>query len=458
MVKTREIDMTKGPILKNLLICAVPLIIMNILQLLFNATDIAVVGAYRGDAAVAAVGANTSLISLITGLFIGLSTGANVILARYRGKEDEEGAKRVVGVSICISLIAGAFLVIVGVFFAKYFLIWTGCPNDILEQATIYLQIYLIGMPVVMLYNFLASILRAVGDTFRPMIFLLIGGILNVGLNIFFIQVLGMSVEGVALGTVISQAFSAVCCLVVVLKSKGYSKFSFKYFRIYKKELKEIMRVGIPGGIQGCLFSLSNVFLQSAINDLGTDTVAATSASNCIDAIVYFVGNSIATACMAFVSQNYGAGNMQRVKKVIKISILVVSVAVVCVGTIVALLSKYLLRIMTSSDHVIAIGQIRLKILGYTYILCGIMEVLSLSMRALGKATVSMVICLIGVCVFRIIWINTIYHLNETYAMIYYAYPITWVLTNVALVLFLLPLIKKIERRMKTSKNFDKKY
>lgn len=452
MAKTREMDMTKGPILKNLLICAVPIAVMSILQLLFNAADVTIVGLFRGEDAVSAVGANTSLISLITGLFIGLSTGANVVLAKYRGKENQEGAKKVVGTSICISLIAGVFLVVIGIFCAKYFLIWMDCPTQYLAQATKYLQIYLMGMPVVMLYNFLASILRAVGDTLRPMIFLTISGVLNVGLNFLFVSGFGMSVEGVAYATVISQAVSAGCCLVVVLRSKGYSKFSFKHFRIYKRELIEILKIGIPGGIQGCLFSLSNVFLQSAVNNLDKiypGTVAANTVSAQFDAIIYFVGNAVATACMSFVSQNYGAGNMDRVKKVIKISLLSVIVGATIVGVIVALFARYIIILLGYSRQVVEIAQVRLNILGYTYFLCGILEVLSLSMRALGKSTISMVICLIGACGFRIIWINTIYHLNESYFMIYLCYPITWIMTIGALIGFLIPQIKKIEKRIK---------
>lgn len=452
MVKTHEIDMTKGPILKNLIICAIPLVIMNLLQILFNAADIAVIGMFRGDDAVAAVGANTSLIGLITGLFIGISTGANVVLAKYCGKENVEGARRVVGTSICVSLIAGIILVIVGVFCAEYFLIWMGCPNEVLPSATKYLTIYLIGMPIVMLYNFLAAILRAVGDTFRPMIFLLISGIVNVVLNVFFVRVCDMSVEGVAFATIISQAVSAVCCLVVVLKSKGYSKFSLKYFKIYKKELKEIMIIGVPGGLQGCLFSLSNVFLQSAVNALGTDTMAANAASTQFDAIVYFVGYSFVIACMSFVSQNFGANNVERIKKVIKVSIVVACIASLTVGSFVALLSKYLLRIMTSSEEVIAIAQVRLRLLGFTYFLCSIMEIISHSMRAMGKAFSSMIICLIGACLIRIVWINTIYHLNETYFMIWLIYPISWVLTILTLLAFFIPLLRKIERQCNAQK------
>lgn len=449
MLKAREIDMTNGPILKNLIICAIPLIIMNILQICFNAADIAVIGLFRGDDAVAAVGANASLINLITGLFIGMSTGANVVLAKYCGKQNEEVAKRVVGTSICISLISGIVLVIIGIFCAEYFLVWMGCPKEVLPLATKYLTIYLMGMPAVMLYNFLASILRAVGDTLSPMIFLFISGVVNVGLNVFFVSVCNMSVEGVAIATVVSQAISAICCLVVVLKSKGYSKFSVKYFRIYKQELKEIVEVGIPSGIQGCLFSLSNVFLQSAVNALGTNTMAANAVSGQLDSVVYFVGYSFVIACMSFVSQNYGAGKIDRIKKVIKTTMLVACVASFVVGSTVALLSKYLLRIMTNSEEVIAIAQIRLQLLGFTYFLCTTMEIFSHSMRALGKSLTSMVICLVGSCLLRIVYINTVYLLSPSFFMVYLIYPISWILTIITLLAFLIPQIKKIERKLK---------
>ena len=448
MVKTREIDMTKGSIFKKILVCTIPIAIMSVLQTLFNATDIAIVGIYRGDDAVAAVGANTSLISLITGLFIGLSMGANVVLAKYKGKENLEGAKRVVGTSICVSIIAGVFLVIVGVLLAEKFLIIMGCPDDILKQATTYLTIYLTGMPVVMLYNFLASLLRAVGDTLRPMIFLIISGAMNVALNVLFVLGFGMNVEGVAYATLISQAFSAICCLVVVLKGKGYCRFNLRNFRIYKKELVEIIKIGVPSGIQGCLFSLSNVFLQSAVNGLGTETVAANAASTLFDAIVYFIGNSFAVACMSFVGQNYGAGDIKRVKKVIKVSVLMVIIGSFAFGGLIALFSKQLLGIVTETPEVNAIAQIRLKLLGLTYFMCGVMEVLSYSLRALGRSVGSMIICLIGACVFRIIWINTIFLLNKTYFMVYLCYPITWMLTISALVIYIIKTIKNIENIM----------
>lgn len=451
MLKAREIDMTQGPILKNLIICAVPLIIMNILQILFNAADIAVIDWFRGDTAVAAVGANASLISLITGLFIGISTGANVVLARYCGKQNVEGARRVVGTSIFISLIAGVFLAIIGVLFAEDFLILMDCPEEVLPLATKYLTIYFMSMPAVMLYNFLASILRAVGDTLSPMIFLLISGIINVGLNVFFVSVCNMSVEGVAIATIVSQAISAICCFVVLLRSNGYSKFSFKYFKIYKEELKEILTVGIPGGIQGCLFSLSNVFLQSAVNALGKETMAANAVSGQFDAIVYFVGYSFVIACMSFVSQNYGMGNVERIKKVIKTTLIVACITSFILGSTVALLANPLLKLMTSSAEVIAIGRVRLELLGYTYFLCTIMEILSHSMRALGRAMTSMVICLVGSCLLRIAYINTLYLLQPSYFMVYLIYPISWILTILTLLAFFIPLLKKIEKQFATN-------
>ena len=359
MVKSREMDMTKGPILKKLIICAVPLILTNLMQLLFNATDIAVVGMFVGDSAVAAVGSNVPLINLIIGLFVGLSSGANVVLAKSKGANDLEQARRVVGTSVFVSIVTGSFLIVVGVLGGRTFLTWMSCPPEVIDMAVKYLTIYFIGMPIIMLYNFLASILRAVGDNFRPMLYLFIGGVVNVGLNIFFVTACGMDADGVAIATVVSQAVSATLCLIAVIKSKGYSKFSFKYFRIYKREFIEILKIGLPSGVQGCFFSLSNVILQSTVNKLGELTVAANSASGQFDGAVYLVGYSVALACMSFVSQNFGAGDMKRVKKVIGITILVVFVADIIVGSIVALFSEALVGIMTKSPEVIKIAQVR---------------------------------------------------------------------------------------------------
>lgn len=445
MVKTKEMDMTQGSIFKKLIICALPLIASNLLQLLFNATDIAVIGMLvpNGDDAVAAVGSNGPLINLIIGLFVGLSVGSGVILAKYMGAGDVERANRVVGTSIFISIFIGLFLAVVGVVFSRTFLVWMKCDEDVLDMATKYLSIYFMGMPVIMLYNFLASILRSVGDNMRPLIYLTIGGALNVILNVFFITVCNLTVEGVAIATVASQAFSAVMCFIVVRKSKGYSHFSFKHFKIYKQELVEIIKIGLPSGIQSCLFSISNVLIQSSVNELGKAYMTASSVSNQFDAIVYNVGYGVALACMPFVSQNDGAGRLNRVKRTIVTSISIACVFSIISGVTVILLAEPLLKIMTKSQEIIEIAKIRLTILCSLYFMCSTMECLSYSMRALGKSTTSMVISLIGSCVLRIVWLNTIYLLNKTYAMIFIVYPITWVISITILLIFLLKLIRR---------------
>ena len=452
MTKSHEIDMTKGPIFKSIIACAVPFFIMNVLQVLFNAADIAVISIYRGDTAAGSVGATANLITLTTNIFIGISAGSNVVLAKCKGKGDIDGARRVVGTSVFISLISGVVLLVVGLVVGRPLLRLMDCPNEQLDMACTYLKIYFLGIPVVMLYNFLAAILRAVGDTFRPMVFLTIGGVLNVILNVVFVRFLGMSVEGVAIATIISQAFAAVCCLVVVLKNKEYCKFQLKHFKIYLKELKGILLVGIPSGVQSSLFSLSNVFLQSAVFRLGANAVSANTYATQFDGLVYHVGYAVATSCMSFVSQNYGAGDVTRIKKGMKISALTILVGSLSFGGIIALLSKQLLGLMTDSPEIIALAQIRLVLISLTHFICGTMDMLSQSMRALGKAISSMIICLIGACGLRIVWINTIYHLNETFGMIYLSYPITWFLTLCVLLGVLIPHIKKIEKEFESKK------
>ncbi len=453
MIKTREIDMTKGPIFKTIITCAIPFFIMNVLQVLFHAADIAVISIYRGDNAAGSVGATANLITLTTNIFIGVSAGSNVVLAKCKGKGDIDGARRVVGTSVFISLISGVVLLVVGLVVGRPLLRLMDCPGEQLELASTYLRVYFIGVPAVMLYNFLAAILRAVGDTFRPMVFLTIGGVLNVILNVVFVRFLGMSVEGVAIATIISQAFAAVCCLIVVLKNKEYCKFQLKYFKIYLKELKGILLVGIPSGVQASLFSLSNVFLQSAVFRLGANAVSANTYSTQFDGLVYHVGYAVATSCMSFVSQNYGAGDVTRIKKGMKISALTILVSSLGFGGIVAIFSKQLLGLMTDSQEIIALAQIRLVLISLTHFICGTMDMLSQSMRALGKAISSMVICLIGACGLRIVWINTIYHLNETFGMIYLSYPITWLLTAVVLLAVLISHLNKIEKVFETKKD-----
>ncbi len=446
--KTHEMDLTTGSIFGKLIRFAVPLILMNMLQLLFNAMDIAVLGVFVGDMAVGAVGANTSLIHLIVNLFIGFSVGTNVVLSKCVGSGDKEKARRVVGTSVVMSLIIGTTLIFVGFFGAETFLTWMNCDPLLIKDAALYLKIYFLGMPIIMLYNFLAAIMRAVGDTTRPMLFLLIAGVVNVGLNIFFILVFDMTVDGVAIATVASQAISAVLSLIVIIKSKGYGRLKFSCLRIYKREFIDIMKVGLPAGIQSSMFSISNVLIQTTVNSFGAAATTGNSVASQFDAIVYTVGNSLALACMSFVSQNYGAGKMRRVKEVIIKTFIVIFVLELSIGGIVILLNEPLCRIMTDSPEVLGFAKIRLVSLCSTYFMCGFMDTLSYTLRSLGKSTTAMIISLCCVCVFRVAWLKTFFLLNPTYLMIYISYPVSWVLSIIFDFMVLIPTMKKINIKL----------
>ncbi len=446
--KSHEMNMTEGPLLKKLIIYAIPLICTNVLQILFNAADLAVLGIFASDNDVGAVGATGSLIQLIISIFVGLSSGASVLIAKYAGAKDEEGAHRAVGTSIWLALIGGVLLLIIGVTCSRYFLEWMDTPESQIDGATRYMTIYFLGVPIILLYNFLASILRAVGDTFRPLLYLLIGGVLNVGLNIFCVVVLDMTVEGVAIATVASQFVSVVLSFIAICKSKGYGQFRLKYFKIYKKELKSIFLIGIPNGIQGALFNVSNVFIQSSINAFGDKTVTANAAASQLDGIIYHMGSGISLSCMAFVSQNYGAGKVDRMKKVFWLSVFLCSIVAIVGGGTFVLLDDYLLRIFTTDPETIEYAKIRLMILGLSYFLCGIMECFSYSMRAMGKSMTAMIISLIGVCVVRVLWLKTVFLLEPTRHMLYYAWPVSWIITILIYCCFYFSLITKIEKNM----------
>lgn len=449
MVRTHEMDMTKGPILKKIIICAIPLICTNLLQFLFNATDIAIVGIFVGDNAVAAVGSNSSIINLIIGLFVGLSAGSNVLLAKAKGANDKEKAHRIVGASVALSLVTGFALIFIGVFGGKWLLKVMSCPEEVIDMASLYLTIYFIGMPVNMLYNFLAAILRAVGDNVRPMYYMMIGGALNVGLNIFFVAVCNMTVEGVAIATVVSQAVSAMLCLIAVIRSKEFSSLKARYIRFYKEEIKEILLVGLPSGLQACLFSLSNIIMQSSINKYGADTLTANSISIQFESIPQLIGNAVALTGMSFVSQNFGAGNIDRVKKVVIRTALVTFMISIVSGGLVSLFSRQLIGIMTDSEVIIEVARERLILMALLFFIGGIMDVVSLSMRALGKSITSMIICLMGVCAFRVLWLNTFYLISQTYFMIILVYPISWFITLATLVVCLILHIKKLSKTVK---------
>ena len=451
-ITKNERDLTKGPIAKNLILFAIPLIVTNIMQLLFNATDIAVLRFMVDEKAVASVGATSSLTQFIVNFFIGLSIGSSVVLSRCVGANDINKARRVVGTAVSISLIGGFILLLIGVFGSRFFLQLMGCPDTLIDGSTRYLQIYFLGAPIVLFYNFSAGMLRAVGDTVRPMIYLMVAGVANVVLNFFFIAVCGLTVEGVAIGTVAAQGISSVLAFIAMRKTDGYSKFSFKCFKIYKSELIDIAKIGIPSAIQSTVFSISNVLIQSTVNSFGDFAVAGNTAASQVDAFVYTTGNSIANASISFASQNYGAGKIDRVKKGIFIAIAIVFIVQFGVGLLMLTFARPLTSIFAESENALMYSRQRLDIMGLFYFLCGIMELLTYNMRALGKSMTSMVISIFFGCIMRIVWLKTFFLLNPTFAMIFYSYPISWILCIIVTTFFLVPLIKKLSMLAKNEK------
>ncbi len=446
----RELNLTQGPLFKQLLKVALPLVATNILQLLFNAADVAVISIFRGDQSMASVGATSSLIHLITNLFIGLGAGSSVVLAKFVGQNNLSRSRKLVGTSVLLSLLLGVVLLFVGVVGSREFLVWMNCDVTLLDKATTYLTIYFLGMPIIMLYNFCAGILRAVGDTFRPMLFLVISGVVNVGLNVFFVLVCGMDVEGVAIATVVSQAISAFLCVIVMLKGEGFSKFSFKHFRIYREELKEIIKVGLPSGIQASMFSISNVIIQSTINAFGAIYTAANTVATQFEGFVGMAGNSVAVANMSVVSQNYGARNKKRITRSIIYASITATVVNYTIGAGILLFANQLCSIMTNDLVVVEIAKIRLTIMCLTFAIGSVMDTLTYALRSLSKSTTAMVISIFFVCVFRIVWLNSIYLLNPIYEMIFYSYPISWALCIIVNLIFLIPTIKKIKEKNTT--------
>lgn len=448
--KKIEKDLTKGPLFKQIIIYSIPLILTSILLHVFKTADIAVLGVFVGDRAVAAVGSTTSLISLLTMLFIGISVGVNAMVSRYIGAQDEESVKRTIGMSVLLALIFGALLILVGQFFSRPMLELMGCDENVIDLAEKYIKVYFYGVPLVVLYNFMSAIMRASGDTVRPLIYLIIGGVLNVGLNLFFVLVLNKDVEGVAIATVASQGVSALLCIISLAKAKGIVKLRVRYMRIFKKELLEVLKIGLPSGIQSSLFSISNVILQSAINSFGEFAMAGSSYAAEIDVYIYACMNSIAVATMSFISQNYGARNFERVKKSILYSVCIAASLGLMIGVLVVVLGSPLIKLLSDQEEVINYFNTRNLIMGLTYFLCGIMEVFSYSVRGLGKSIVSMLISLLGACLFRIVWVFVIVKLTGNFAMIWWSYTASWALTIVMFIPVLIQLIKKLQMKPQT--------
>lgn len=433
MSKKYSIDMTEGALLPKIITFTLPLMASGILQLLFNAADMIVAGRYVGANALAAIGTTSSLINLLVNLFMGLSVGANVLVARYFGSKRDKDVSETVHTAVVVSLISGVFLAAFGFYMAPKILVLMGTPEEVLPLSVLYIRIYFLGMPVSLLYNFASAILRAVGDTRRPLWYLTIAGVLNVFCNVMFIVVFGMGVDGVAYATVLSQTVSAILVLRCLLISDESYKVEIKKLRISKDKLLQILRLGIPAGLQGCVFSISNVLIQSSVNSFGASVMAGNTAASNLEGFIYVAMNSFHHTCLSFTSQNYGARNFKRIKKVCITCLSLVTVVGLALGSLVYLFGPSLLSIYADGEDaavVIEYGMLRLSIIMFTYFTCGTMDVMVGAIRGLGYSIMPTIVSLSGACLFRIIWIYTVFAAEHTLNCLYISYPISWILTT----------------------------
>ena len=430
--KVHSIDMTSGNILTKLLLFTLPLMFSSILQLLFNAADIVVVGRFCGEESLAAVGSTSSLINLLTNLFIGLSVGTNVLTAHFFGSKENDKLHDAIHTSIAISLISGILLTIVGVCFTGTILEWMSTPPEVLPLATLYLRIYFLGMVATMLYNFCSAILRAVGDTQRPLYYLLFSGCINVLLNLIFVIYFHMNVAGVGMATVLSQCISAFLVLRCLMLEQEDYRITLSHICVKKEYVKRILRIGLPAGLQGTVFSLSNVVIQSSINSFGSVVMAGSAASGNIEGFVYVSMNAFHQAAISFVSQNMGAGKWKRMTRIAIWCLICVTITGLVLGLSTVFFGPMLLGIYSSKANVIEAGMVRLTIVCGTYFLCGIMDVMAGVMRGYGYSVMPMLVSLIGACGLRLFWIFTFFKLPvfHTPQMLYMTYPVSWILTG----------------------------
>lgn len=450
-------DFTSGPLLSKIIWFTLPLIATSVLQLLFNTADTVVVGRWGGDtpeacnAALAAVGSCGALTNLIIGLFMGLSVGAGVCVAHDIGAQHLDGVSKTVHTSIVVSLICGVIVTIFGIVMARPLLELMNSPPDVIDQAVRYMRAYFCGMTANMLYNFCAAILRSAGDTTRPLAFLSVAGVVNVLLNLVMVLVFHTGAMGVGIATAVSQWVSCILIVLYMLKMDGPCRIELSKLRVSLPHLKKLVVIGLPAGIQGTLFSISNVIIQSSINSFGTVAIAGNTAASNIDSYVYATQNSLYHTALTFVGQNVGARKYDRVKKSILYSLVCVCTVGIVIGTTVFLCGEPLLRIFAPNDpSVVDAGMVRLSIMGILYFLCGAMEVGSGVLRGFGKSMTSMIISLIGSCALRLVYVYTIFAMFPEPKVLYYSYPISWILTASVLFIFAFAELRKRTKNTQT--------
>ena len=447
MAKNYRIDMTNGSLLPKLLKFSFPLMLSSLLQLLFNAADIIVVGKFAGHQALAAVSSTGALVNLIVNLFIGLSVGTNVLVARQIGARENDKIYKTVHTAMALSFIGGVILTVFGVVMAHPLLELMNVPSDVIDLSTLYLQIYFLGITAMLVYNYGAAILRAKGDTKRPLYFLTIAGVINVGLNLILVIFFHMGVAGVGIATTISQVVSAGLVFYCLMNEQENMRLRPKEMKVDIPSLVEIMKIGLPAGIQGSVFSLSNVVIQSTINSFGSAVMAGNGAAGNIEGFVYVGMNAFYQSCLTFTGQNYGAGKIDRVKKTLYCCQFLVIVTGLVLGIGAWFFGEPLLSIYASEADVIQAGMVRLGYVARFYFLCGIMDVMVGSLRGLGYSIFPMIMSLIGACLFRLLWIYFIFPLNPIPDTVYVSYPITWIITITAHILTYIYAMHKIKKK-----------
>ncbi len=461
-MRTIDKDLTKGNLFKQILLFSLPIIGLNILQNLFNTADTIVLGNFVNEdfatIAVGAVGTTTPLINLILGLFVGISLGSNVVVAKCVGQKDVIKSRKAVSTSIVLCFFASIILLAIGLTFRRKFLVWMNCENQLLDLADKYLFIYLLGTPFILLYNFCASILRAVGETFRPFLYLMIGGALNVIFNIIAITVFNMDVDGVAIATVISNGFCSICCLITLIRSDGFAKVSGRELKINKVEAKEILLIGIPSGLQRVFFSISNVIMQSTINSFGDLVTSGNAVAHSLDLYISEILAAFSVTVMSFIGQNLGAKNFKRIKRSIIVTISTSAVVSFVLGLAMCIFYKPLCLLIRNDQLILPYARLRMQYVAVFFFLGSIQNNLAHCLRAMGKSTTSMFISLFCGCVLRIIWFKLVEVLfPNNLGAVFLCYSVTWAIGSLMFMCVLIPTYKKLKRQTLTEPNIKER-
>ena len=448
--KSYRMDMTEGPLTSKIIQFTIPVMLSAILQLLFNTADVIVVGRFSGKTALAAVGSTGALINMLVSLFMGLSIGTNVLVARYQGAKNEKSVSETVHTSIALGVVGGIILLVAGLFAARPLLELMATPEDVIDQSTLYMRIIFLGMPLSLILNFGAAVLRAVGDTKRPLYYLTIAGVVNVILNVFLVTIFHLGVAGVAIATVISQAVSCTLIIICLKHETGSIKLYLNKIKITYDKCIDIMKIGLPAGLQGCIFSISNVLIQSSVNSFGSTVMAGNTAAGNIEGFVYVSMNSLHQTCISFTSQNFGAGKFKRIKAVLINCIIIVTITGLVLGNFAYLFGNTLLSAYNNEPEVIGYGLTRLSIIARFYFLCGLMDVMVGAMRGIGYSILPMIVSLIGACGLRIVWIYTIFVEFRSLHTLFLSYPVTWIITFLTHLICYYIVTRKYKKMMAT--------